>query len=360
MTDGEVSELNGDADVWKLSHMLVNHIRGLTLDQGIDYATGLLISDPQILHPPDPPEDPRVGAYAAYAELLFHRYVIAAEEPGERLDLALELSQQQGGSGIRTRSYERTDALCPRFPTGIQEIDDYTIGGFYGVTIMAGEPGTGKSMQALVCALEAAAAGWKVVYFDCELGDANFNTRITRILDDCPGLFEFVKHPQHLRDEICSRIHWRSIDYITGLEEMFDVVSDCIAPWDEKLLVIVDNVNQIAKMLQVQGRGDEAWSLIRTIGEAAKRARRISDGSIAFLLLSELNRAGGVKGADLEYVGDVDVRFARCEQENETSIRIWKGREGGEKSYGDYERNWRVGRFTAPNTRLIELPEDPY
>jgi hypothetical protein len=250
------------------------------------------------------------------------------------------------GTAVSERNPRDAGALCPRYPTGIGPIDERCRGGFYGVTVEGGEPGTGKSMQALACALEAAAAGWEVAYLDAELGDANFAMRVNCYIRN--DVERFRGNPLLEEDGVVDEIHWLRVDGVPDLARLFGIVFVGL-PWiGDRQLVVIDSVNAIAKLLLIAGDERDYFSAIRLIGAVAQAVRKMSDGRVAFLLVSELTRAGGIRGADLEYVADLDVRFKRCQTRDYTEIVIPKGREGGEDNYGSFLRDWRRGRFVKP------------
>ena len=290
----------------------------------------------------------------------YRRYRKAATIFGTMLELALERAV-----GFREHGPEIVDideALdsaeglqCPRWPSGIDALDEETGGGFYGATVVAGEPGTGKSLVAIRSALRAAAQGWRVVYLDSELGVENIKSRLNALRKGDQQDYDRVMNAVH------RRLHFASLDTLrSGLGAIYNHVVKRIEAEDERLLVVVDHVHDTARGMQragVQAAGGEFgfYRMIEAIGDAAKQSRRETDGMIGWLLVAELNAAGRVRGGQLDYAGEMVVSLRKPKDlrnaGNVTEVIVTKGREGGEKHYGQYFRNHELCRLSPMSDR---------
>jgi predicted ATP-dependent serine protease len=224
----------------------------------------------------------------------------------------------------------------PFWPTGLKDLDDKTGGGGYGLTVFAGEPKVGKSILAMTAAVEAAKSGWRVIYLNCELSRDEFARRIHRYTE---GNFDsdFVK-----RLNIFNMNIGFSIDDVT--RQFIDKVT-----WgDQKLLIVVDSVNRAIDLSQeADGTNENYWGLLRKWSMLAMQSRRHSHGTISWLMISELNRAGETKGQSLEYIADLVVRLQRTDIENMAKIDIEYSRSTPDGLIGDgmFVRDFARSRF---------------
>jgi len=299
----------------------------------------------------------RAGDWCRLADSVLREYRYAALEPGTRLGLSILRAVRARGTEIHARNLRAPAGKCPRYRSGIAGIDRAT-GGFYGVTVLAGAPGVGKSLAALRAGIQAAAAGWRVVYYDCELGEQNFASRVMRVVrsepetygppvaNDCEGPDPEPARWSRLGHRLGDApFQPRDLTRLADLRAWAEDIWSFVHQFDSRVLVVLDSVNQAARMLSETGGNDEGWRLTRQVAELAREVRKETDGAVAWLLVAELNRAGGIAGKDLEYIADLDVRMAQGSERGFTQIRVAKGREGGEGDYGDHLRDWRNGRL---------------
>lgn len=296
-------------------------------------------------------------AWCRLADVTLREYRLAICEPGTRLGLAVQRAVRPRGTEIHARDLTAPSGKCPRYPAGLESIDHVT-GGFYGVTCLGGAPGVGKSLVALRSALEAAVAGWRVLYYDCELGARNFASRVMRVVrtepesfgpaisNDCDGPDLQPSRWSHFGHRLTDApFRPRDLTRLADLSAWVQDILELIHHFDQRVLIVLDSVNQAARMLSSQGTNEEGWRLTRQIAELAREVRKETNGEVAWLLVAELNRQGTIAGKDLEYIADLDVRMQRGTETGFTSIRVAKGREGGEGDFGDYLRDWEQGRL---------------
>jgi predicted ATP-dependent serine protease len=305
----------------------------------------------------DPAADDDQKAWLRLADVTLREYRHGASEPGTRLSLAIQRAVRPRTTEIHHRDLQSPRGQCPRYRSGLASIDDAT-GGFYGVTCLGGAPGMGKSLVALRAALEAAVTGWRVVYYDCELGARNFASRVMRIVrmdpalygpataNDCEGPeFEPARWSDFGHRLTDAPFQPRDLTRLESLQAWVYDMLEFIHHFDPHALIVLDSVNQAARMLASSGTSEEGWQLARQIAELAREVRKETAGAVSWLLVAELNRQGTIAGKDLEYIADLDLRLTAGTEPGFTHLRVAKGREGGEGDYGDHLRDWRNGQL---------------
>lgn len=235
------------------------------------------------------------------------------------------------------------DDRLPRYLSRIDRIDLNEAGGLYGVSLVAGQAGVGKSEMALGVGVEAAirsteipTRNWRVIYINGEL---------TR--NELAGRFNSVAlgHPEA----------YRAVDYIHVMHadpahshpaDAQHFIEGKIAIEDTKLLIILDSINTLAK-LGTRGSEGGYFSRMDEWLLWAKESARITEGKIAFLIVCEMNKGGGVRGsAQAEYWSNISLRLKNGHGEHEVAIECTKGRQGGRGDLGRYILDWRRGLFS--------------
>jgi predicted ATP-dependent serine protease len=248
-----------------------------------------------------------------------------------------------------------------RYPSSIAEIDgDPNARGFYGLTVVAGETGVGKSTIGLGAAIEAAllpeAERWKVAYFEAELDDATVFQMVQR---------KTGKTQDWLAENLYPAFDYFTVGFGASAEQ---IVRNCIVSATRaKLLVVLDSINTIANKALGEERGSGYFQFMRDLTGWALEARRDSLGDIAFLVLSETNKDGATKGRGADYWADfvLNVRLATQERDA-VKLRVLKGRYSGRRDLGLYVLDWRSGRLLTEQA-LADVPapapayeEDPF
>ncbi len=239
---------------------------------------------------------------------------------------------------------------CARWGSGIEALDVVT-GGFYGNTILGGEAGVAKSILALGSSLLAAKAGFRVIYANCELMDGEIMRRVGGFLqaadDPCLSRWEF-----HNFYEECT------------FQGFANDVSEYVHFDDERVLVVVDSLNSF---IRKQGGRDYFHHVDELVGWTETCVRK-SAGKLCFLLISELNKGGGIKGETGEYVCALSVRMKHADKNPDAiDISTEKGREGGGyRSYGRYRINHKrcilepiFGTIPAEEVAPVSDARDP-
>lgn len=202
----------------------------------------------------------------------------------------------------------------------------------YGVSVLGGDAGAGKSMFAMSVALQSA------------------------LRDDVATVYVAA---EMTREQILYRFAWLATAWghtQAGFETAlasgrlvilsrqgpltFDDFSEAVGAallGEESALVVIDSINSLLDTLESPDEG--YWSLYRRVRNAIVDARRITEGRLAFLLISELNKDSVTKGRQWEYAADLVVTFRQTATPRTVAAKVVKSREKGvEGSLGD----WRM------------------
>lgn len=223
----------------------------------------------------------------------------------------------------------------PRWPSTLPYVEA-NLGGFYGVTTLAGRGGVGKSMLGFASAIEAAACGeWNVVYLTAEMATDELARRADKYLAAHPDAADAV--------ERLTMIHLPRNPRLEAMADMISAASACGAS-DAPTLVCLDSVNTCAQMMRAP-----YLVALRDLALWAMLSRRISRGTVSWLLVSELNKTGGVKGEQLTYWSDVVLTLKNPsgkQRPNVVEMELTKSRStGGEGPMGLHIRAYEQFRF---------------
>lgn len=242
-------------------------------------------------------------------------------------------------SEIRSESMDLDPSAprTPRWPSSIAEIDaDELMAGFYGLVMLTGSWGQGKSMVALGSAIEAARAGWRVLYYDSENEGREIGDRICRYTG------------QHEREWMASlsplytHRKFRRGMTLRHLAEEVALRIECTTA--QRLLLVIDSVNKLAEYTARETRGLDYFGALADIYLWAMAVRDLSCGRIGIILLNEANREGNAKGGR-DFDSDMSVKLSATHERGVVEIDVIKSRQGGAGPLGRYTRNWRRCRF---------------
>lgn len=258
---------------------------------------------------------------------------IYAGWPGWDLAVAIEHGLELAAKGVEPAEIDAEGSDTIRYPSGIPRVNA-ACGGFYGVSVIVGGTGVGKSMAAIACAVDAAVAGLRVVYFNAEIPPRPFAARIRRRIGNDVERMDRVR--DHLR-------HFQVGPGVT-LEEMRWAIRQAIeVEHDTRLLVIVDSVNTVAEMQDGLGYFDA----LKGLGLWAMQSRKTTEGRVGWVLVSETNQRGDVKGGKLAFLADLVLHLERSNHPDHCKLIVQKGREGGGGDLGVFLREWRTGEFVG-------------
>lgn len=224
----------------------------------------------------------------------------------------------------------------PRFASGLADVD-LVAGGFYGLAVVGGPPKSGKSLLALRSAIETAqAAGLLVVYVDFELDRFTYAKRMLGAV----GVRKLDELPTWAIEQL------RVIDGgDCNVQEFADQVAMQIDEQAERVLVVIDSINRMAKNQQRHERGGNYFAHLGSIVSWARNAVTLTNGDISALLVSEVNRAGSITGQDPEYSADCYATLRRVESPAEVEIEFTSRSTAG-FAPKVYLRDGHLARFT--------------
>jgi hypothetical protein len=234
-------------------------------------------------------------------------------------------------------SAEGEDRPYPRIATGVDELDEATGGGVYGLAVFAGDSGVGKSTLALNVALTAKRAGWDVLYIAAEMDHLEYEVRAARYYGQHIEAFrqtDLMPTVAHVADGL-------------ELDSLVDLVLTIPTERTERLLLVVDSLTKCAAFVDRGERFNslfDAMSRLIRLGEAAVR---YGDRRIAVLMTSELNREGAALGRRITYAASLQVNLMQDKtQPDLVQISVAKGRSSSKRpAFGPFMQDWRRHRL---------------
>ena len=258
----------------------------------------------------------------------------SAMMPGRQLASALHDGRRNVLSPI-----EWTDANDPgtgvetiHWQTGCQAIDEKIRGG-YGMTVIAGAPKVGKSLLAISSAIEAARSGWSVVYANAEM---SLNHILERMRNYC-GTFD---------PAVGENLHLAQVGPGITIDKLYEEIErEAIEDDTDKLLIVLDSINRITDFSASGETEGSYWQSLQDWSAWAMNSRRSTEGRISWLIVSELNQRGDVKGLNLQYTADLVIRMSASEAPDVAIIDIPYSRATRAEAVGPTIRDFQTGRF---------------
>lgn len=254
------------------------------------------------------------------------------ELPGRKLIRMLKGSVDPRGHEIEIVAPDEVPTeSSPSYRTGIHAVDGMT-GGAQGMTVVAGAPKLGKSMVGVSTAVEAARDGWRVIYVNAELTRSAIVKR-------------FRAYMGRIDHDVVRQIQIANVGPGLTMQRFIEEVEGCVELDDHRMLIVLDSINRIVD-LGVDTDGEHAyWGLLRAWSNWAMTSRRISEGRISWMIISELAAAGHVKGRTLEYIADMVIRMQSAGIANTVNIDVPHSRFSASGEAGDHTRDFDRGRF---------------
>ena len=234
--------------------------------------------------------------------------------------------------------FEKRVQKFPRWPSGVRKLDD-DYGGFYGVSVVGGRTGAGKSMLALGSSLLAAESGRCVVYFDAENPTSVVQDRFARWYGETEASAAYERIAGY----------WHRFPVLPGatLEDLVEKILQVYALHHEGVLVVLDSLNTIAEFNARTSA--ESFDSMRELLFWLDGMVRLSGGTISALALSELNATGELKGRKSEYIASFVLRMETDEATPDVvRLAVTKSRDGRAGDLGLHLRKWQTGRFVPP------------
>lgn len=229
----------------------------------------------------------------------------------------------------------------PRWPSGLGLDFDMKFGGFQAVTAFGGHAGVGKSTLAMSCALENARAGALVMYFDAENAAGEQQER-AKSWHNGEAAFEAAQSWLGLN------FRWTPIDNSHSWQTMCSYAAQQVLHRHNRVLIVLDSLQTISDEISA---GKNMLQVTADLYSRMNRIVRASDGLISFLVLSELNQEGGVKGGAGGYRATMVLKITRDEEKNvdgdpRYKLELVKNRNGPlGGDLGLYKMQWWLCRF---------------
>lgn len=223
----------------------------------------------------------------------------------------------------------------PRYPTPILPLQAIT-NGHYGLTVVGGDEGVGKSSVCAGVAVLAALDGWRVVYINAELTAERLGFYTKRL-----------RTARHIPRDVLERITFVHFLVGTRFDDVVDVTCHSIRPDDGRVLVVLDSVNTI---LDKEASRDGYFDRMKRWALWAMEARRITDGRVSFLMTSELNQRKEATGIKLKYLADMVLIIQKTASKNYCDVNVSKGRYSGSEKLGALYLDYHTGQFEGEAT----------
>jgi hypothetical protein len=216
----------------------------------------------------------------------------------------------------------------PTWPTGL-EGGVPALPNFRGVTIVAGSPGAAKSFLAMASSVQAAFAGWDVLYLASEMGEKSIARRVRGYCNGAP--------PERWRFVV--------VDFGAGIDSLIGLVADRVG--ERNLLVVFDSISSFVDQAQTQVQDDpHAIGLLKRVVMWALNVKRRTEGGVSFLVLSEVNKEGQTKGRFGDHKADLVVSLKTDERDTLVKeIRTVKGWEYQLGQVGMFRLDPHAGRL---------------
>jgi predicted ATP-dependent serine protease len=226
-------------------------------------------------------------------------------------------------------------ATTPFWGTGCEPIDELT-GGGAGMVVCAGVPKVGKSLIALSSSVEAARSGFKTIYVNAEMSNGHLLQR-------------FHNYMKKRDPVVGANLHIAHVGPGLTIDTLFSSIKNFVIQDEpEKLLIVLDSINRIVEFgCSAEGSEESYWKLLADWSAWAMNSRRASEGRISWLLISELNSQGTVKGRNLEYTADIVIRINGTGVDDVVEIDVPYSRLSKSGRIGMAYRDFSAGRFFA-------------
>ena len=209
----------------------------------------------------------------------------------------------------------------PRYPTGLIGGGGDILHALHGVTLVHGAPSAAKSIFATGAAIQAAYAGWRVLYLVAEMGDRPMAERVERHLRGGapPPGFHLIS------------VERGSVELLTELT--------CDGMDHRPTLVVPDSLSSFVDgAIAADSEDIHGLGALRATIMWCVNVKRRTHGQVAFLLLSEQNSRGEAKGRTGAHKADLTISMESDEKEPSVKlIRVQKGWETRTGLVGRYQ-----------------------
>ena len=129
----------------------------------------------------------------------------------------------------------------------------------------------------------------------------------------------------------------------SAVKELIENAVDAVCN-DRGLLIVLDSINTLGEFAADDSPGSDLMQT-RRLYNWASQVRKNTLGDVAFVIVSETNAGGGVKGRKGAFSADVVVKLSKTEDRDMVRIECVKSRSAAGGDLGSYTREWKTGRF---------------
>lgn len=253
----------------------------------------------------------------------------------ERSDLRIARLMREAlyvrGTGIDLlNTYEDMTAPPPAWPSTVEGVE------FRGLVAIAGNAKLGKSSLCLASALEAALGGWFVIYANAELDGPTFRSYIRRWMPE-----------RDIREAALENFRAFMVNPGVTADALIESAAGCIDQGASRVLFVLDSINTVAHL--------SAGNYLRELERLtlwAMQARKVTNGEISALVVSEKNKLGSPVGQKLLYAADVILNMSRGKMDGYVGFDL-TSRYQRSGDLGSLLFEWQTGRFLGARA----LPE---
>ena len=208
-------------------------------------------------------------------------------------------------------SESEADELPP-IPAGWVGVAPGKLLSLRGMVTIYGAASSGKSYFVLGTALEAAAVGWDVHYIAAEGADVT-HRRV---------LAARGRHPDGFT------LH--AIEPGITPDLLIDLMAESVR--QPRTLFVFDSVSTLLALMRMGNRSRDQFDTSDELEMFLLRVRALTRGDVSFLVISESNAAGSVKGRTLAFRSDMAISFASEDETGDykrvTVVKSWESSRG--------------------------------
>ena len=146
--------------------------------------------------------------------------------------------------------------------------------------------------------------------------------------------------------EVIDNLHIANVGPGIDITTLYaEIKNEAIETDSNQILIILDSINRIVDFSSQADSDSGYWSKLSEWSSWAMNSRRTTDGRISWLIVSELNNQGQVKGRNLEYISDMVIRMSATSVDDVVEIDIPYSRATKSSRIGPIYRDYPKGRF---------------
>jgi KaiC/GvpD/RAD55 family RecA-like ATPase len=252
--------------------------------------------------------------------------------PKARLMRCLRTAHKPNLNPVEVQTVDEpiTDST-PHWSSGCDAIDRVLAGkGFYGCNTIVGEQKTGKSLLAIGAAVEAARAGWRVLYVNAEMSRGHIAERFYRYMNGKPDPI------------VAEQLQILNVGPGFSIDVFIEKAEELLEYEDRRLMFVLDSLN---RMIDFDTEGGGYFESMKRWVLFSMAARKESDGAISSVIVSELGRNGKSKGDQLEYACDTVITLKSTGEKGLVELQVAASRATDAGNPEMLHRNFATGRF---------------